>query len=59
MLVDICTTQSILLALFILVASANDIQRLDDDDSEVEIHGPQASRVGKRRAAKKRDEEKK
>ncbi len=44
--------------LFILVASANNIQRRADDDSQLKIHGPEASRIAKRRAARKRDAEK-
>jgi hypothetical protein len=47
------------LTLFIIVASANNIQRRADDDSQPTILGPEASRIGKRRAAKKVDADKK
>ncbi len=50
--------QSISFVLFILVASANDVQRRADDDSELKIAGPEESRIMKKRAAKKRDAEK-
>ena len=40
--------------LFILVASAIDDQRRPDEDSPVEIFGPEASSTAKKRAAKKR-----
>jgi hypothetical protein len=51
--------QSISFVFFILVASANDVQRRADDDSELKIAGPEESRIMKKRAAKKRDAEKK
>jgi hypothetical protein len=57
-LLKLCSKQSISFVLFILVASANNIQRRADDDSQLKIHGPEASRIAKRRAAKKRDAEK-
>lgn len=43
------TIKNILFVIFILVASANDIQRRNNDELKIEIRGPDASRVGKRR----------
>jgi len=45
--------------LCILVASANNIQRRADDDCQLNNLGPETSRIGKKRAAKQRDAEKK
>jgi hypothetical protein len=42
--------KNISFTLYILVASANGIQRRADDDSTVTIRGPEASLVGRRRA---------
>ncbi len=58
MLIDLCLEQSISFVLFILVASANNIQRRADDDLQLKINGPEASRIARRRAAKQRDAEK-
>jgi len=46
------------LTLFIIVASANNIQRRADDDLQPIILGPEASRIGRKRAAKKLEAEK-
>lgn len=41
---------------FVLVATVNEILRLPDpdDDAQVVIQGPEASRIAKKRATKKR-----
>jgi hypothetical protein len=44
----ICTFHSI-------VASANTVQRRADDDTPLNIRGPEASRIAKKRAARRRD----
>jgi hypothetical protein len=46
---------SIPMAFFILVVSANDFQRQDDEDEELVIGGPETSRLAKRRATKQRE----
>ena len=44
----------------ILVASAIDVRRpADEDDAEINIHGPESSRVMKKRKAKEREAGKK
>jgi len=58
-LIKLYSKQSISFVLFILVASANNIQRRADDDSALDIPRPEASRIARRRAAKKRNVEKK
>lgn len=44
--------------LTILVASANETLRRPDDDVQVIVQGPEASRIAKKRAAKKQEEQK-
>jgi hypothetical protein len=47
--------QSISLTFFILVSSANDVQRRADDDEQLDINGPEASNVVKKRNTKKKE----